>query len=87
MRWKTATGWPVASPASSALTSVTSSHWTNPFAIGSSAFVWRYGKPQFVLVWLLSFYVLIGLVETIRAIPERFRRRREEEAETSLEQG
>jgi CDP-diacylglycerol--serine O-phosphatidyltransferase len=57
------------------------------FAIGSSAFVWRYGKPQFVLVWLLSFYVLIGLVETIRAIPERFRRRREEESETSLEQG
>jgi CDP-diacylglycerol--serine O-phosphatidyltransferase len=57
------------------------------FAIGSSAFVWRFGKPQFVLVWLLSFYVLIGLVETIRAIPERFRRRREEQAETSLEQG
>jgi CDP-diacylglycerol--serine O-phosphatidyltransferase len=57
------------------------------FAIGSSAFVWRYGKPQFVLVWLLSFYVLIGLVETVRAIPERFRRRREEESETSLEQG
>jgi CDP-diacylglycerol---serine O-phosphatidyltransferase len=56
------------------------------FAIGSSAFVWRYGKPQFVLVWLLSFYVLIGLVETVRAIPERFRRRREEESETSLEQ-
>jgi hypothetical protein len=26
-------------------------------------------------------------VETVRAIPERFRRRREEEAETSLEQG
>jgi CDP-diacylglycerol---serine O-phosphatidyltransferase len=56
------------------------------FAIGSSAFVWRYSKPQFVLVWLLSFYVLIGLVETVRAIPERFRRRREEESETSLEQ-
>ena len=43
------------------------------FAIGSSAFVWRYSKPQFVLVWLLSFYVLIGLVETLRALPERFR--------------
>jgi CDP-diacylglycerol---serine O-phosphatidyltransferase len=57
------------------------------FAIGSSAFVWRYSKPQFVLVWLLSFYVLIGLVETVRAIPERFRRRREEQSETSLEQG
>ncbi len=57
------------------------------FAIGSSAFVWRFGKPQFVLVWLLSFYVLIGLVETVRAIPESFRRRREEQAETGLEQG
>jgi CDP-diacylglycerol---serine O-phosphatidyltransferase len=57
------------------------------FAIGSSAFVWRFGKPQFVLVWLLSFYVLIGLVETIRAIPESFRRRREQQSETSLEQG
>lgn len=57
------------------------------FAIGSSAFVWQYGKPQFVLVWLLSFYVLIGLVETLRALPERFRRRREEDSESGLEQG
>lgn len=36
------------------------------FAILSSAFVWRIYKPQFVLVWLLSFYVLIGVVETLR---------------------
>ena len=57
------------------------------FAIGSSAFVWQYGKPQFVLVWLLSFYVLIGLVETLRALPERLRRRREDESETGLERG
>jgi CDP-diacylglycerol--serine O-phosphatidyltransferase len=57
------------------------------FAIGSSAFVWQYGKPQFVLVWLLSFYVLIGLVETLRALPERLRRLREGDSETGLEQG
>jgi CDP-diacylglycerol---serine O-phosphatidyltransferase len=57
------------------------------FAIGSSAFVWQYGRPQFVLVWLLSFYVLIGLVETLRALPERLRRRREDDSETGLEQG
>jgi CDP-diacylglycerol--serine O-phosphatidyltransferase len=57
------------------------------FAIGSSAFVWQYGKPQFVLVWLLSFYVLIGLVETLRALPERLRRFREEEPEGGLERG
>jgi CDP-diacylglycerol--serine O-phosphatidyltransferase len=58
------------------------------FAIGSSAFVWQYGKPQFVLVWLLSFYVLIGLVETLRALPERLRRRREENSTAAgLEQG
>jgi CDP-diacylglycerol--serine O-phosphatidyltransferase len=56
------------------------------FAIGSSAFVWQYGKPQFVLVWLLSFYVLIGLVETLRALPERLRRRREDDSEPGLEQ-
>lgn len=57
------------------------------FAIGSSAFVWQYGKPQFVLVWLLSFYVLIGLVETLRALLERLRRRREDDSTTGLEQG
>jgi CDP-diacylglycerol--serine O-phosphatidyltransferase len=57
------------------------------FAIGSSAFVWRYGKPQFVLVWLLSFYVLIGVFETLRALPEWLRRRRDEQSERGLEQG
>jgi CDP-diacylglycerol--serine O-phosphatidyltransferase len=54
------------------------------FGIGSSVFVWQYGKPQFVLLWLLCFYVTIGLVETVRALPERLRRRREEAA--ALEQ-
>lgn len=38
------------------------------FALGSSALVWRYSKPQFVLVWLLSFYVLIGLFEALRGL-------------------
>lgn len=36
------------------------------FVLVSSAVVWQLLKPQFVLVWLLSFYVLIGLVETLR---------------------
>lgn len=53
------------------------------FAIGSSAFVWQYGKPQFVLVWLLSFYVLIGLVETLRALPERFKRSRDDDSQNA----
>src|SRR5690606_2127623 len=43
------------------------------FVIGSSAFVWQRFKPQFVLVWLLSFYVLIGLVESARALAARLR--------------
>ncbi len=41
------------------------------FAVGSSALVWRYSKPQFVLLWLLSFYILIGLFETVRSIALR----------------
>src|SRR5690606_23473871 len=38
------------------------------FAVSSSALVWRFSKPQFVLLWLLSFYILIGLFETVRAL-------------------
>lgn len=34
------------------------------FAVGSSAMVSVQTKPAFVLVWLLGFYILIGLVET-----------------------
>ncbi len=44
------------------------------FTIGSSAFVWQRFKPQFVLVWLLCFYILIGLVESVRALGDRLRR-------------
>lgn len=41
------------------------------FAVGSSMLVWRYTKPQFVLLWLLVFYILIGLFETLRALALR----------------
>lgn len=41
------------------------------FAVGSSTLVWHYTKPQFVLLWLLVFYILIGLFETIRALTTR----------------
>lgn len=36
------------------------------FVIGSSAVVWMFSKPQFVLLWLLGFYIFIGLFETVR---------------------
>jgi CDP-diacylglycerol--serine O-phosphatidyltransferase len=41
------------------------------FAILSSAIVWRFTKPQFVLVWLLSFYILIGLFEAVRSLTSK----------------
>jgi CDP-diacylglycerol--serine O-phosphatidyltransferase len=41
------------------------------FVIGSSVFVWQRYRPEFVLVWLLSFYVLLGIVETVRALVVR----------------
>ncbi len=43
------------------------------FTIGSSVFVWQQFKPQFVLIWLLSMYVFIGLVETLRVLGRRLR--------------
>jgi CDP-diacylglycerol---serine O-phosphatidyltransferase len=51
------------------------------FAIGSSAFVWQMTKPQFVLVWLLSFYIFIGLVDTVRGLTDRLRRPRPDGAD------
>lgn len=55
------------------------------FAVASSALVSMQTKPEFVLVWLLSFYVLIGLIETIIAVPRDLARRRKGEPErTSL---
>jgi CDP-diacylglycerol--serine O-phosphatidyltransferase len=47
------------------------------FAVGSSAIVSLQTKPEFVLVWLLSFYVVLGLAESLVSIP---RRRRESAA-------
>jgi CDP-diacylglycerol--serine O-phosphatidyltransferase len=44
------------------------------FAVGSSVVVSFQTKPAFVLVWLLSFYVIIGLVETIVSVPARRRK-------------
>jgi CDP-diacylglycerol--serine O-phosphatidyltransferase len=46
------------------------------FAVVSSAIVSLQTKPAFVLVWLLSFYVLIGLVETMITLPGDLARKR-----------
>ncbi len=43
------------------------------FAVGSSAVVSVQMKPAFVLVWLLSFYVVLGLVESLMSLPRRRR--------------
>ncbi|HXX67931.1 MAG TPA: CDP-diacylglycerol--serine O-phosphatidyltransferase [Polyangiaceae bacterium] len=43
-------------------------------AVGSSAIVSLQTRPAFVLVWLLSCYVLIGLVESVLALSKRSRR-------------
>jgi CDP-diacylglycerol--serine O-phosphatidyltransferase len=45
------------------------------FAVGSSAIVSLQTRPAFVLVWLLSCYVLIGLAESAIALSRRARRR------------
>jgi CDP-diacylglycerol--serine O-phosphatidyltransferase len=47
------------------------------FAVLSSAVVSLQTKPAFVLVWLLSFYVIIGVVETAVTFPRRRREGRE----------
>jgi CDP-diacylglycerol--serine O-phosphatidyltransferase len=43
------------------------------FAVGSSAFVWRHYSVHLVLVWLLSVYVGIGIVESFRVVARRGR--------------
>jgi CDP-diacylglycerol--serine O-phosphatidyltransferase len=45
------------------------------FAVGSSAIVSLQTKPAFVLVWLLSCYVIIGLVEAVLQLSRRAARR------------
>jgi CDP-diacylglycerol---serine O-phosphatidyltransferase len=47
------------------------------FAVGSSALVSLQTKPAFVLVWLLSCYVLIGLFETVLSMMRKAARREE----------
>lgn len=47
------------------------------FTIGSSAAVALQLQPAFVLVWLLGFYLAIGIVESVLSIPRRLRERRE----------
>jgi CDP-diacylglycerol--serine O-phosphatidyltransferase len=47
------------------------------FAVGSSAIVSLQTRPAFVLVWLLSCYVIIGLVESALALSRRAARRQE----------
>ena len=44
------------------------------FAVGSSALVSLQTRPAFVLVWLLSCYVVIGLVESVLTLSKRARR-------------
>lgn len=43
------------------------------FAIGSSAVISTQLKPAFVLVWLLGFYVVLGILETLWSLPARLR--------------
>jgi len=45
------------------------------FAVGSSAIVSLQTRPAFVLVWLLTCYVVIGLVESVLTLSRRSRRR------------
>jgi len=54
------------------------------FAVGSSALVSLQTRPAFVLVWLLSCYVVIALVETVLGLTRRAMRRREAETRTSI---
>ena len=43
------------------------------FAIGSSAVISTKLQPAFVLVWLLGFYVLLGICESLWQLPGRLR--------------
>lgn len=54
------------------------------FAVASSAIVSLQTKPAFVLVWLLSFYVVIGVVETMIMVPREIAQRRRDAREAQL---
>jgi CDP-diacylglycerol---serine O-phosphatidyltransferase len=45
------------------------------FVVASSTFVWQRFRPEFVLVWLLSVYLFIGILETVRALIVKLLRR------------
>jgi CDP-diacylglycerol--serine O-phosphatidyltransferase len=45
------------------------------FVLGSSTFVWQRFRAEFVLIWLLSVYLLIGIVETLRALAVKLMKR------------
>lgn len=51
------------------------------FAIGSSVFISMKMKPAFVLVWLLGFYILLGIFESLWQLPRRLLRRGDAPAE------
>lgn len=57
------------------------------FVVGSSAFVWNVFRPGLVLGWLLGFYLLIGLVETLRAGLEKLGGRGRAEARRARHPG
>jgi CDP-diacylglycerol---serine O-phosphatidyltransferase len=38
------------------------------FTLASSVFVWQRFEPEFVLIWLLGVYVLLGIAESLRAV-------------------
>jgi CDP-diacylglycerol--serine O-phosphatidyltransferase len=41
------------------------------FVIASSAVVWNRFRPQFVLVWLLTVYIFVGIIESLRSVARR----------------
>jgi UDP-N-acetylmuramyl pentapeptide phosphotransferase/UDP-N-acetylglucosamine-1-phosphate transferase len=43
------------------------------FAIASSAVVWQLTRPAFVILWLITFYVAIGLIDAVRSLAARAR--------------
>ena len=55
------------------------------FAIGSSAIISTQTKPALGLVFLLGFYVLMGIFETLWRLPGRIREKREAAAAVESE--
>jgi CDP-diacylglycerol--serine O-phosphatidyltransferase len=50
---------------------------TVAFAVGSSGIIYARLKPAFVLVWLLGFYVMLGLFEAVWQLSRRKRTARD----------